>query len=221
MLVTNGVPNDVINNFNSLTIILVNPVLNYGLYPLLRKYKIKYGPIARITTGLFIATLGGMAYSILNYYAYKKSPCGNMGSSATCVDDTPDQNTLVAPITVWWMAIAYSLGGLSELFVNVPAYGLAYSRSPANMRGLVSSLNLLAAGVSYAIGLMFSELIRDPYLTWDFAIPTIIGALTIPIFWFLYKDIDDEEYRLVSNDEYKKKFNETPPEEAEREAHTK
>ena len=166
MLVTNGVPNDVINNFNSLTIILVNPVLNYGLYPLLRKHKIKYGPIARITTGLFIATLGGMAYSILNYYAYKKSPCGNMGSSATCVDDTEDHNALVAPISVWWMAIAYSLGGLSELFVNVPAYGLAYSRSPANMRGLVSSLNLLAAGVSYAIGLMFSALIRDPYLTW-------------------------------------------------------
>jgi dipeptide/tripeptide permease len=164
MLVTNGVPNDVISNFNSLVIILANPVLNYGLYPFLRKARIQYGPVARITTGLFISTLGGLAYTILQHYAYKKSPCGNYGSSKTCVDD--DGNTKVAPITIWWMAVPYALGGLSELFVNVPAYGLAYSRSPANMRGLVSSINLLSAGVAYAFGLIFSGVIRDPYLTW-------------------------------------------------------
>jgi dipeptide/tripeptide permease len=164
MLVTDGVPNDVIGNFNSLIIILFDPILNYWFYPLLRKLKIHYGPIARITTGLMISTLGGLGYTILQYYAYKKSPCGNYGSSETCVDD--DKHFKVAPITVWLMAIPYSLGGLSELFVNVPAYGLAYSRSPKNMRGLVSAINLFSAAVAYAIGLMFSNFIRDPYLVW-------------------------------------------------------
>lgn len=64
------------------------------------------------------------------------------------------------------MAIPYALGGFSEIFVNVPAYGIAYSRAPKNMRGLVSALNLFSSAVSYAIGLACTAVIKDPYLTW-------------------------------------------------------
>ena len=41
MLKTNGVPNDVINNINPFAIIITAPLLNYGLYPLLRKKNIQ------------------------------------------------------------------------------------------------------------------------------------------------------------------------------------
>ncbi|KAE9962021.1 hypothetical protein BLS_006235 [Venturia inaequalis] len=204
MLTAINVPNDVIGNMNSLIIIVTTPMLNYGLYPLLRKMKIHYGPIARITTGLFISTLGGLGYTLINYYAYKTGPCGNRGTSATCVD--ADGNALVSNISVWWMAIPYALGGFSELFVNVPAYGLAYSRSPKNMRGLVSAINLFSTAIAYALGLAFSALIADPYLTWVFAGPTIVGAIATPVFWWIYKDIDKEEYKLSQNDDYHKEF---------------
>lgn len=86
MFISNGVPNDVLYNFNSLSIILVAPVLNYGLYPLLRKYHIRFGPVARIMFGLFLSAVGGIGYTVLNYYAYKLGPCGDHGSSASCVD---------------------------------------------------------------------------------------------------------------------------------------
>ncbi|KAL3475938.1 POT family-domain-containing protein, partial [Aspergillus californicus] len=99
MLKTDGVPNDVISNFNSLSIIVFAPILNYGLYPLLRHYKIRYGSIARITTGLAMSSIGGVGYTVLNYYAYKLGPCGKYGSSATCVDE--DGVSLVAPISIW------------------------------------------------------------------------------------------------------------------------
>lgn len=58
MLTSNGVPNDLLTNMNSLAIIIVGPCLNYGLYPLLRNMKIHYGPVARMTTGFMIASLG-------------------------------------------------------------------------------------------------------------------------------------------------------------------
>jgi hypothetical protein len=98
MLTTNGVPNDVISNFNSLSIIAMAPVLNYGLYPLLRRYNIHYGPIARIFTGFMLAVLGGIGYTVLNYYAYKVGPCGHYGSSGYCAD-----NGLVSDISIWFM----------------------------------------------------------------------------------------------------------------------
>jgi hypothetical protein len=193
MLETNGVPNDVISNFNSLSIIAFAPVLNYGLYPLLRKFNIHYGPVARITTGLAMSTLGGVGYTVLNYYAYQQSPCGEYGSSDCEI------GTGVAPISIWWMAIPFAIGGISELFVNVPAFGIAYSRAPVNMRGLVSALNLFNTAVAYAIGLACSSVVTDPYLTWDFGGPAIAGGVLTVIFYFTFRHIDKEEYVLSQN----------------------
>jgi dipeptide/tripeptide permease len=195
MLVANGVPNDLLYNFNSLSIIIAAPLLNYGLYPLLRKWHIKFGPVARITFGLFLSSCGGVGYTLLNYYAYKLGPCGMYGSSGTCEDS--EGLALVAPISIWYLAIPFVIGGVSELFVNVPAYGIAYSRAPPNMRGLVSALNLFSTGVAYALGLAFSGLVKDPYLTWVFGGPAIIGFAATVAFWFLFKHIDNEEYTLT------------------------
>ncbi|GAB1192599.1 hypothetical protein APSETT444_001792 [Aspergillus pseudonomiae] len=199
MLTTNGVPNDVISNFNALSIIVGAPVLNYMLYPLLRRLHIRYGPVARITTGLALSSIGGVGYTVLNYYAYKLGPCGKYGSSDTCVD--ADGVSLVAPISIWWMAIPYALGGISELFVNVPAYGIAYSRAPKNMRGVVSAINLLNTAVAYAIGLACSAVVRDPYLTWVFGGPSIVGGVLTVIFYFMFRHIDKEEYMLSEDAE--------------------
>jgi len=199
MLTSNGVPNDFLQNFNSILIIIAAPVLNYLFYPMLRKWHIRYGPVARITTGLFLAAIGGTGYTVLNYYAYKTSPCGHYGSSLSCVD--ADGSALFSPITIWYIAIPYAIGGLSELFINVPAYGIAYSRAPVNMRGLVSALNLLTQGITYALGLAFSGLVRDPYLTWVFGGPAIIGYVSAVAFWLLFNHIDKEEYMLSKNDQ--------------------
>lgn len=197
MLRTDGVPNDVVQNFNSLCIILMAPVLNYGLYPLLRRGNIQYGPIARITTGLALSTMGGVAYTVLNAYAYKLSPCGEYGSSDCKIGSG------VADISIWWMAVPYAIGGISELFINVPAYGIAYSRAPVNMRGLVSAINLFSTAISYTIGLAASSVITDPYLTWDFGGVAIAGGVLTVIFYFTFRHIDDEEYVLtVKQEEY-------------------
>ncbi|CAK7245858.1 MAG: peptide transporter ptr2 [Sporothrix thermara] len=196
MLETNGVPNDVLGNMNPLSIIVAAPILNYGLYPLLRRWNIHYGPIARITTGLGMATVAGVGYTVLNYYAYKMSPCGNYGSSNCTI------GTGVAPITVWYMAIPYAIGGISELFCNVPAYGIAYSRAPVNMRGLVSALNLFNTAIAYIIGLASSSVIVDPHLTWDFGGTAIAGGILTVAFYVIFRHIDKEEYVLSQNRDY-------------------
>jgi len=200
MLITNGVPNDLLYNFNSLAIIIFAPILNYGLYPLFRRYHIHFGPVARITFGLFLSAVGAVGYTVLNYYAYKLGPCGKYGSSASCVDAAGVSE--VAPITIWWLALPFAIGGISELFVNVPAYGIAYSRAPKNMRGLVSALNLFNTGIAYALGLACSAVVTDPYLTWVFGAPAIIGFVMSALFYYLFRHIDAEEYQLSANDEW-------------------
>ncbi|KAJ6790437.1 hypothetical protein PWT90_03015 [Aphanocladium album] len=195
MLRGNGVPNDVIGNFNTLSIIVLGPILNYAFYPLLRARRIHYGPIARIVTGFAISTLGGVGYALLCWKAYETHPCGYYGSS----DKRCLKAGLVSPISLWWEAIPYTLGGFSELFINVPAYGIAYSRAPINMRGLVSSINLFSTGIAYIINLASSDAIADPHLIWVFAGPAIVGAIVTVGFWFTFRHIDKEEYVLSTN----------------------
>lgn len=178
MLRTDGAPNDVINNFNPFAIIIGSPLLNFGLYPLLRKWNIHYGPVKRICTGFFIALWAGIAYTVLQYYAYKTSPCGYYGSS----DDACVVPGLTSNISIWWMAIPYGLGGFSELFINVPAYGIAYSRAPINMRGVVSGINLMSTAIAYIVNLACSSVIGDPHLIWDFGGPAIVCAIVTVLF---------------------------------------
>ena len=198
-MVTNGVPNDVISNINSLSIIAFAPILNYGFYPLLRKLNVSYGPVARITTGLALSAAGGIAYTVLQYYVYKESPCGYYATT-NCQDGFG-----VAPITIWWTAIPYGIGGISELFINVPAYGIAYSMAPVNMRGVVSAINLFNTAVAYIIGLATSSVIRDPFLIWDFGGPTIAGFVVAVFFYFYFRHLDSDEYimKQAGNNVYK------------------
>ncbi len=57
------------------------------------------------------------------------------------------------------------------------AYGIAYSRAPVNMRGVVSAINLFNTGFAYIINLALSATIADPFLIWDFGGPAIVGAV--------------------------------------------
>lgn len=55
-----GIPNDLFNNFNPLTIIVLLPILN-DIVPLLRKYRILFPPVYRITLGFVVAPSSQLA----------------------------------------------------------------------------------------------------------------------------------------------------------------
>lgn len=60
----NGVPNDLIDNFNALAIVLFAPVLNYGLYPVFAKYGRPIKPMTRMTIGFLLATVSDVVAAI-------------------------------------------------------------------------------------------------------------------------------------------------------------
>ncbi|KAI1386667.1 uncharacterized protein F4822DRAFT_410883 [Hypoxylon trugodes] len=209
---TNGLPNDLLDNLNSVSIVLVVPLVNHGLYPLLRRYGIKWGPISRMTFGFALGTIGSIAFAVLQYYVYKTSPCG--WNASTCADIVPEGAKSVSDISYAWYSIPIIVTAISEIFVNVTAYGIAYSRAPKNMKGLVTSLNLFMSAISAAIALGTAPAIRDPYLIWAFAGPTIVGAALTIIFWFTFRHIDKEEFVLNTDFRDIKKDSESDEERA-------
>ena len=70
-MVTNGVPNDVINNLDPLALIIFIPIFDLFLYPGLRRIGINFTPIKRITAGFLTGSASMIWAAVLQHYIYK------------------------------------------------------------------------------------------------------------------------------------------------------
>jgi POT family proton-dependent oligopeptide transporter len=189
----NGVPNDIIQNLNPISIVIIIPIMDFFVYPTLRKYKINFTPIKRMTTGFAFAALSMVASTVTQYYIYQKSVCGTHASGTL---PGTDETCPTAPINVWVQALPYVLVGLSEIFTNITSLEYAFTKAPANMRSLVMSINLLQNAFSSAIAQGFVGLSADPLLVWNYGVVSVLAALGGIGFWFSFRHLDKEEDRL-------------------------
>lgn len=191
-----GVPNDVIQNLNPISIVIMVPLIDHLLYPGLRKIGILFTPIKRMTTGFVISALSMVASAVMQHYIYKMSPCGEYANGEDCGP---------APINVWAQCLPYILIGISEIFTNVTSYEYAYSKAPENMKSLVMSVNLFMSCISAAIGQAFTPLSADPLLVWNYTIVAGIAIIGGVAFWFCFNHLDSEEdkWNMLKASEFK------------------
>lgn len=184
-----GVPNDLFNNFNPLTIIILIPILDFIIYPTLRKYKIDFKPVYRIFFGFCVCASSQIAGAVIQRNIYNTSPCGNLAS--TC--DLP------APISAWQEVSLYILQAAGECFAMTTAYELAYTRSPPHMKGLVLALFLFTSAISAAINEALLSALNDPHLVWCFGSMAIVGFVSAFMFLFQFRNLhkEMEEERII------------------------
>lgn len=192
----NGVPNDVIQNLNPISIVIMIPIIDHVLYPGLRKMGIAFTPIKRMTTGFLIAALSMVASAVMQHYIYQMSPCGDHANGADCGP---------APINVWAQCLPYVFIGIAEIFTNVTSYEYAYSKAPENMKSLVMSVNLFMSAISAAIGQAFTPLSGDPLLVWNYSVVAVIALVGGVAFWFCFNhlDADEDKWNMLKSSDFK------------------
>lgn len=181
-----GVPNDLIQNLNPVSILILVPLLDFVVYPGLRRFRIKFSPIKRIFTGFMLASAAMVAACVLQAYIYRLGPCGNYMNSC----EEP------APINVWIQALPYMLIGFSELFANVTSLEYAFTKAPKNMRSLIMSINLFTNAISSAIAQALVSLSEDPLLVWNYGVVAVLAFVGGVLFWLTHKKQDKEEDQL-------------------------
>ncbi len=112
----NGVPNDVVGNLDPLALIILIPICDFLIYPALRKIKINFTPIKKITAGFFTGAAAMIWAAVIQAYIYRQSACGDQASSCDPVD-----------INVWAQTGAYVLIALSEIFASITSLEYAFS----------------------------------------------------------------------------------------------
>ncbi|TKA77600.1 hypothetical protein B0A55_03144 [Friedmanniomyces simplex] len=192
----NGVPNDLINNLNPLSLVIFIPIVDFVIYPALRKARISISPIKRITYGFFLASAAMISATVVQYYIYRLSPCAP--------DEVSTGRDCAAPINVWVQTVPYVLIGFSEIAASITGLEYAFSKAPENMRGLVMGLNLLQSAFAAALGQAFLPLLVDPLLTWNYAIVAILAFLGGIGFWFTWRGLDarEDELNMIHDTKY-------------------
>ncbi|WVR06213.1 hypothetical protein IAU60_003243 [Kwoniella sp. DSM 27419] len=184
----NNAPNDVIDNFNPLTIIVFTPIITYLVYPWFERRGWPLKPMTRMSIGFLLGTLNMIWGAVLQWRVYKTSPCGYAAS--TCDE--------VSPITIWAQIPLYAFPAIGEIFVMVTSYELAYTRAPARMKGLVYALCLFNQAISAAIGLACANAIQDPYLIWPYVALAIACTICAALFPTYFKHLNEPMREFAS-----------------------
>lgn len=191
---TDGVPNDVINNLNPLSLIIFIPIVDKFVYPSLAKMGIRFTPIKKIAMGFLMGTLSMVTAAVIQHFIYEKSPCGKNASDLStggCVSELGPP-----PISVWVQTPAYIIVAFSEIFASITALEYAFTKAPKNMRGLVTGLFFFSNAFSSAISQAFVGLATDPLLVWLYTTVAVISGAGGLAFWFTFRKLDKEEDAL-------------------------
>ncbi|KAF7170541.1 hypothetical protein CNMCM5623_002956 [Aspergillus felis] len=186
----NGVPNDIINNLNPLALIIFIPIMDFLVYPGLRRMGIKFTPLKRITAGFFFAGSGMIVATVTQYYIYKIGPCGKEANY--CLDELNKHSD----ISVWVQTLTYVLGGISEIFASVTSLEYAFTKAPKNMRSLVQAVALFMNAFSSALGQALVGLSKDPLLVWNYTVVAILAFVGGIGFWLTNYKLDKQEDEL-------------------------
>ena len=168
---SHGIPNDLLPTINSIAVVIVLPIIQHGVNPLLRRYHVPFPPISRITVG-FIIEAAAMAYvAVIQKLIYSRPPCYSHPRQCKASDDGKLPNDVHVLIQI----PVYVLEGLGETFSNPAGYEYVYTKAPQSMKTVVQAAFQLSCAGGSALALALAPTYSDPKLLVMFS--TLAGSM--------------------------------------------
>lgn len=198
---SHGIPNDLMQNFDPISIIVFIPLLEILVYPFLRKLHIPFKPISRITLGFIVASLAMVYAAIVQHLIYNAGPCYD---SPLCAASEIDGVAQGNHVHIAIQTPAYMLIGISEIFASVSGLEYAYTKAPPSMKSFVQSMYLLTNAFGSAIGEALTPVAYDPAILWMFVGLACASFVAGVIFYILFRHLNDkeEEMNALDADDY-------------------
>ncbi|EEP82598.1 hypothetical protein UREG_07463 [Uncinocarpus reesii 1704] len=196
-----GIPNDLMQNFDPISIIIFLPILDRIVYPLLQKMHIPFRPITRIALGFVVASLAMMYAAIVQHLIYTSPPCYNQPNcDLALVNGVREGNKVHIAV----QTPAYMLIGISEIFASVSGLEYAYTKAPPTMKSFVQSMYLLTNAFGAAIGEALTPVAHDPEIIWMFVGLCVASFCAGIIFWIVFHHLNakEDDMNALDKDEY-------------------
>jgi len=198
-MASHGIPNDLMQNFDPIAIIVFLPIMDRIVMPLLRKWGIPLRPITRIVIGFWVAALAMVYAAVIQYYIYRAGPCYEhplCDASLNAEGQAQGNNIHIAAQTG-----AYMLIGISEIFASVTGYEYAYTKAPPSMKSFVQSMFLLTNAFGSAISEALNPVLYDPAIQWMFVGLAVSSFIAGCLIWVLFHHLNETEEEMNALDQ--------------------
>ncbi|KAJ3018157.1 peptide transporter ptr2 [Thoreauomyces humboldtii] len=181
------ITNDVVSILDPIALVIMIPIFDMGIFPLLHRMNVDFGYIKRISFGFILGGLS-MAYAaIVQHLIYSRGPYYDYSTA------TEDQQLDNNHISVYIQFPAYIIMALSEIFASIGSLEYSYTHAPKRMKCLISALSLLPNAVASLIGIFLSPVAVNPSLVWLYTGIAVAAAVSGVIFWFLFRKFDEQD----------------------------
>ena len=193
-----GMPNDLMQNFDPISILVFIPILDRVVYPLLRRGGIELLPMQRITIGFALASLSLAYAAIVQHLIYTSGPCFDepLNCAAVADADGPVPNSVHIVV----QTPAYVFIGLAEIFISVTGLEYAYTKAPPSMKSFVQSLYLLTNAFGSALSETLVPVLVDPKIMWMYTGVACFSMGTAVVFWLIFHHYDKDEEKMYDLD---------------------
>ncbi|KAH9883703.1 oligopeptide transporter [Xylariomycetidae sp. FL2044] len=191
-----GLSNDTIQALNPIACIIIGPLLQNLLFPFLRRHKISFGPILRMTVS-FLFISAGIAYAAgFQRLIYSRGPCyrfplecpesfANSGNQAADrADARPNE------VNVWIQTPLHFLLATGEILGLVSLNEYTYSEAPASTKAVVQAFQQTVVAMAAILGLALGTVSKNPYLTILYATLAGTMAASAVLFWAAFRKYD-------------------------------
>lgn len=177
----------------SLTIVICIPLFDCLIFPFLRNHRVVdyhgTGPISynrRILTGSVLIISAFIYVTFLQWKLYNSPPYYDFTHLKKLSSDEASVK-LRNDVELWWQIPPYILIGMSEVFVTITGYEIAYREtSVAEMKNMMMGFFLLTPSGGTILGLIVSIWSHDPNFVWVFGVQATLFGLVMITFWYFY-----------------------------------
>lgn len=170
---------------NPILILAFIPLFTYGIYPFVEKMGIRFTPLRKIGTGLFVLASSFLVIALIQQN----------------IDQGGQPN-------IAWQILAYALLTASEILVSITGLEYAYTQAPKSMKSTIMAFFLMTVFVgdffvtlvntNIEHGGALSSLKGDARYYWFFLI--LLGILTV-IYVVVSRFIKEKSYLVEASDD--------------------
>ncbi|KAG9236197.1 POT family-domain-containing protein [Amylocarpus encephaloides] len=194
-----GLSNDTMGSLNAVACVIMGPIIQNLLIPFLRRHRVPFGPIMRMTVAfLFIAA--GIAYIAgLQSLIYSRRPC--FEHPLECPAAADGSRMRPNDISVWLQTPMHFLLAVGEILGLVSLSEYTYNEAPPNLKAMVQAFQALAAALGAALGMALGPALRNPWLVIMYA--SLAGSMAVSalVFWGFFRR-HDTEYEKEDNEKH-------------------
>lgn len=191
---THGIPNDFLIVLNPISVLILGPLCEFVVYPMLRRIGIPFRPITRIACSFIVLGLAIAYVAAVQHAIYSSPPCYNYPLSGNCMEGkVPNQIHILTQVPV------YILAALAEILGIATGYEYAFKLAPASMRSLVMAMFLSTGAVAAVLGIIISPIFTDPTLVWGYSGLSIGVFFSGAAFWMTFGRADGDKTESGDN----------------------